>query len=278
MNFEDHEKKIQRLCLLPDRRASKGKTAKTVAQYHKGVYLISRDVDDVCYKIGVAYGAGGLFQRLKQYKHCFPYPTEYYLQYLFLSATGEDAKELEKIILKIKAFAKIEENPSAEGRACTEHRLFPNKDVLTRGLIKVLDANPNLWTHAVLFGEKGWELITNNGDSVKGLARPRNSLEKTPYPYEAAKVDTYIPKVATPVKIEKGKEVWVVDFKDGAKVAIKGKLDGLVNENGAYIHFPRFKNAFAYELNDVFATKAEAEANFNRYKIPPTHHKSLKAQ
>ena len=114
MNFEVHEKKIQRLCLLPDRRASKGKT-KTVAQYHKGVYLISRDVDDVCYKIGVAYGAGGLFQRLKQYKHCFPYPTEYYLQYLFLSATGEDAKELEKIILKIKTFAKIEENPSAEG-------------------------------------------------------------------------------------------------------------------------------------------------------------------
>ena len=88
MNFENHEKKIQRLCLLPDRRASKGKTVKKVAQYHKGVYLISRDVDDVCYKIGVAYGAGGLFQRLKQYKHCFPYPTEYYLQYLFLSATG----------------------------------------------------------------------------------------------------------------------------------------------------------------------------------------------
>ena len=127
MNFETHEKKIQRLCLLPDRRASKGKTAKTVAQYHKGVYLISRDVDDVCYKIGVAYGAGGLFQRLKQYKHCFPYPTEYYLQYLFLSATGEDAKELEKIILKIKAFAKIEENPSAEGRLAQNIVYFPTK-------------------------------------------------------------------------------------------------------------------------------------------------------
>ena len=90
--------------------------------------------------------------------------------------------------------------------------------------------------------------------------------------------NTYIPEEATricegtsknqPVKIEKGKEVWVVDTKKGELVAIKGKLDGLVNANGAYIHFPRYKPAYAYKRGDIFATQAEAEANFNRYEIP----------
>ena len=268
MNFEVHEDDIKKLLLLPDRRMSKGKTVKTVPQYHKGVYLISRDIDDLCYKMGMAHGSGGLFPRLKQYKPCFPYKTEYYVQYLFLSATGDDAEKLEKCILGIKAFTQPEKNPSAQGKACSEYRMFPHKEALMRGLIKVLDANPNLWTHAVLLGENGWALITNkSGDSVQGLSRPRNSLTLKPLPYEAVAPDTFIPEVATPVKIEKGKEVWVVDTKKGELVAIKGKLDGLVNANGAYIHFPRYKPAYAYKRGDIFATKAEAEANFNRYEI-----------
>ena len=130
-------------------------------------------------------------------------------------------------------------------------------------------SSANLWTHAVLLGENGWALITNkSGDSVQGLSRPRNSLTLKPLPYEAVAPDTFIPEVATPVKIEKGKEVWVVDTKKGELVAIKGKLDGLVTANGAYIHFPRYKPAYAYKRGDIFATQAEAEANFNRYEIP----------
>ena len=111
MNFELHEDDIKKLLLLPDRRMRKGKTVKTVPQYHKGVYLISRDIDDLCYKMGMAHGSGGLFPRLKQYKPCFPYKTEYYVQYLFLSATGDDAEKLEKCILGIKAFTQPEKNP-----------------------------------------------------------------------------------------------------------------------------------------------------------------------
>ena len=101
MNFEVHEDDIKKLLLLPDRRMSKGKTVKTVPQYHKGVYLISRDVDDLCYKMGMAHGSGGLFPRLKQYKPCFPYKTEYY----------DDAEKLEKMYLRYQSIHTTREKP-----------------------------------------------------------------------------------------------------------------------------------------------------------------------
>ena len=61
MNFGSNEKLLKKLLILPNKRDSKGKNKekKKVDTYHKGVYLISRDIDDVCYKMGVAWEPAG---------------------------------------------------------------------------------------------------------------------------------------------------------------------------------------------------------------------------
>ena len=114
MNFKDKEKDIEQLFLLPDLRESGGKTKKKVKQYHKGIYVISRDLNDDTHKIGVAWGAGGLFQRVKSYKICYPYRGEFFIQYAIITATGDDAKVLENEIFKSKTLKYVEANPTAQ--------------------------------------------------------------------------------------------------------------------------------------------------------------------
>ena len=137
MNFGSNEKLLKKLLILPNKRDSKGKNKekKKVDTYHKGVYLISRDIDDVCYKMGVAWGAGGLFNRLMSYKICHPYPTENFVQYLFITATSDDAKKLEKLLLDIKALHKPEGFPDDE-KSGQDPREY--QDVLT-SVMKILN-------------------------------------------------------------------------------------------------------------------------------------------
>ena len=118
---------------------------------------------------------------------------------------------LEKLLLDIKALHKPEGFPDDEksGKDPREYRIFPSKDVLTNSVMKILNNNYDLWTHAVCLGKKGWKLITNNGEPVKGLARPRDSMEAQPIPYEpvqAAEDFKYTGENFS-IKVEKGK--WV---------------------------------------------------------------------
>ena len=277
MNFGSNEKLKKKLLILPNKRDSKGKNKeKKVDTYHKGVYLISRDIDDVCYKMGVAWGAGGLFNRLMPYKIYHPYPTENFVQYLFITATSDDAKKLEKLLLGIKALHKPEGFPDDEksGQDPREYRIFPSKDVLTNSVMKILNNNYDLWTHAVCLGKKGWKLITNNGEPVKGLVRPRDSMEAQPIPYEpvqAAEEFKYTgPDLS--IKVDKGKWVWVVAKKGRGNqfVPLKGRLDGALGvdhegKDGVFIHFAAKHDPWVYAHDQVFATKAEAEADIPNY-------------
>ena len=80
-----------------------------------------------------------------------PYPTENFVQYLFITATSDDAKKLEILLLDIKALHKPEGFPDDEksSKDPREYRIFPSKDVLTNSVMKILNNNYDLWTHAV---------------------------------------------------------------------------------------------------------------------------------
>ena len=107
-------------------------TSNVEANLQKGVYVISKDLDDTHHKIGMAHGSGGLFNRLKSYKICWPYPKEYYPQYLFI-CNSTNAKLLEKKILartdKLKQIEKAEDvgEEKDEGRHSLEWRFTGRK-------------------------------------------------------------------------------------------------------------------------------------------------------
>ena len=190
MNFKNYESDIEHLFLLPDKRESGGKTKRKVKQFHKGVYVISRDLDDNTHKIGVAYGAGGLFNRVKSYKICMPYKDEFFLQYAFVSATGDDAKQVEKEILESKTIKYVDANPSAQGKRSLEYRVSSSRDILNGVIFRVLDSFPNLWTHAVVFGQQGWKIHVNKGAAVRGFHRPTNASKLQPRLYSLSSNET----------------------------------------------------------------------------------------
>ena len=165
MNFIDNQLQIDELLLLPDKVGGK-------KNYFKGVYIFSRDYDDTSYKIGMAWGKGGLFERLKSYKICYPYKNEFFLQYLLISTTSDDAKTLETTVLASKKLVSVIENTTAEGRRSREWKMVSKRVILNDVLKTSLAANPNLWTHCIVFGMTGWIIHTNNGKALPDLVRP----------------------------------------------------------------------------------------------------------
>ena len=171
MNFTDNQFAIEKLLMLPDKVAGK----KNKSAYFKGVYIFSRDYDDNSYKIGMAWGVGGLFQRLKNYKICYPYKNEFFLQYLLISATADDAKTLETKVLASKKLESVDENPTVEGRRSREWKMVSKREVLNNVLKTSLTANQNFWTHCIVFGKTGWIIHTNHGQALPDLVRPSTS-------------------------------------------------------------------------------------------------------
>ena len=72
--------------------------------------------------------------------------------------------------------------------------------------------------------------------------------------------------------MEKGKWVWVVAKKGRGNqfVPLKGRLDGALGvdhegKDGVFIHFAAKHDPWVYAHDQVFATKAEAEADIPNY-------------
>ena len=257
----------------------RGNVNKPPADRHwKGCYVISRNNQDTVHKLGVAWGEGGLFNRLKNYKICMPYKDEYYVQYLFICQTKEKAKALERKILartdKLTdtqiAEQVFDDESKVKGRRSKEYRFSAKKDDLTQLLIAELNDHTDLWRYAVIFGKNGWKIQVSPGKI--NFQRPAASRTDKPSFADAdkphLKVDSFIPGVAAPVTVKKGKVVWVVNKgrKKGELKAIKGRLDGLVDKHGIYIHFDGKKGTWAYKKNEIFSTEADAKADFASYR------------
>ena len=249
MNFKKHEKKIKKLLVLPEKRSSKGANPTQLRNtYQKGVYLLSRDKDDENVKIGMAHGYGGLFERLKSYKLCFPYPNEYYLQYVFICNTSQNARDLERIILartdKLKHIEESEEKQ--EGRHSLEWRFISKKDTLNSTLIEELNNNPLLWDYAVVFSEKGWK-IKPSTEKITNFQRLPSSRDAKPSFGDIAK-DDFIPGV-----LRVGDFGWVAYLGRNKKlVASKGKI---VGETAGKWDMTWKNDKYQYPKNEVFVTQ-----------------------
>jgi hypothetical protein len=164
MNFKENMEDLRQLLRKGTTKTSKGKNKAT---YQMGTYMFTRDFNDNHTKVGVSYGSGGVYTRLKSYKICYSFPDEFYIQKIIISQTSDDAKEVERLILKSKRL-KILENKGAS----KEWKIYNNTQVLNNVIKSVLDRNPNIWSHIIVFNVESWKIIRNTGHALKGLSRP----------------------------------------------------------------------------------------------------------
>ena len=272
MNFFDHERTIKKLLILDGKRERVNKPP--ADKFWKGCYVISRNDHDNVHKLGVAWGEGGLFNRLKNYKICMLYQDEYYVQYIFMCDTKEKAKALEKRILSRtdkltdKRIAEQEfDDEKVSGVRSKEYRFSAKKQDLKDLLKAELNAHTDLWRYTIIFGTNSWKIISST-KKLTNLQRPAASRTEKPSfgDVEKPKVDTFIPGVAAPVKFKKGKVVWTVSKTKDKLKAYKGRLDGRIEGDDWYVLWDGYKLAYAVKKNGIYATKADAEADFAAYR------------
>ena len=269
MDFKRKQIDIRNLLVLSEKKMSKS-TAKKITykyQYQKGVYVFSKELNSDNHKIGMAFGSQGLFNRLKSYKICYPFPREFYLQYLFIT-DKTSARALETQILdrtdKLKHIQKAEDlgDEKDQGEHSLEWRFTASKEVLNSTLIEELNKSPELWKYAVIFGANSWKIIPSP-TRLTNFQRPASTRTEKPLFGEEKKADTFIPGPFEPVV---GKFAWVVNKgkkKDEFK-ALRGKIDRF-DGSEIWLKFPNYKDAFAYKRDYVFKTKTEAEADIVSY-------------
>ena len=78
MNFIRHQSDIKKLLTTQGGRS------------YSGCYVYSRDQNDKTHKIGMSQA--GLFRRIKQAGSCYPYKSEFWLEYVIISLDGHYTK------------------------------------------------------------------------------------------------------------------------------------------------------------------------------------------
>ena len=172
MNFKSNHSDIKKklLKLENKRTSSKGILKDT---FHKGVYVISQFEDQDSYKIGLARGNSGLYQRIKSYAIGYPYSDELFVHFMVICLSTTDAEQFEKIILSDKGLNKVEKNPS---KGSLEWRINSKYNTIHNSITKACIDYPNLWQKIIVFGKNGWEVIHN--DVTKKYTRSTFKLEK----------------------------------------------------------------------------------------------------
>ena len=195
-----------------------------------GMYIFSREQKDKTFKLGMS--EKGLFKRLSQHKSCYPYTSEFWVQFIFLTDL-EHVRPLEKSFLKetshIKAIKVEQANLDDEEKKKAkeqkqrprEYRVFSTRTHLQSVVRSLLNTKDNrlLWSHCIVFSENSWDVIKNISatkavnnpvDSVNTLAMKSKRIESRP-PIEPVKA---LPYKESEVKINRV-------LKKGSKIATK---------------------------------------------------------
>lgn len=159
MNFKNHKKELR--AFFKEQKIG-GKTYGA-----RGVYVFTRDLDDDVFKLGVSYGRAGLYNRLKNYQICYPFKNEFFLHMVVITPTGEDGKKLERQLLRNKT---MKSSPSLI--AGTEFRITSTRKKLFAAVEYVLEGQPDLWTHVVVFNGDCWKVIPNRYPRSLNISRP----------------------------------------------------------------------------------------------------------
>lgn len=166
MNFTENQKKFQQILYKGDGKTKSGKNKKL---YHRGVYIFTREEDDRRYKIGMAFGESGMFERLKkQYRICYAYPGEFWIKFLVLTLEPSQSRKLEKKLLSV-----LKTIPNQV--ASKEWKITSTPEVLKQKLRKILNENKDLWFAVVVFSQQNMRVIDNTEEiGFSDLNKPSN--------------------------------------------------------------------------------------------------------
>lgn len=176
-NFIRHEKDIK-----------KSLTTQGNKQY-AGCYIYSRDEHDKTKKIGMSQA--GLFRRIKSAGSCYPYKTEFWLQYIIISLDGHYTKGEKSTTIQIEnalhneskhlSTVKIQEevvDPAGltkeQGKRSREYRVLSSDTHLQTLLKRTLNKNLKKWDYLIVFSSNGWHILAND----RTLAVPITSVVK----------------------------------------------------------------------------------------------------
>jgi len=172
MNFIKYEQDFKQILFKGKAKTKAGKDKDT---FHRGMYIFSRDLDDVRFKVGLSYGESGLYTRLKnQYRICYAYPNEFFVHFLVLSLAPRQARQLEKKMLA--DLKTIPKETNSTSNANNEWKIVSNREELKQKLRAMLNANKDLWFAVVVFNKKNMRVIDNTRDlSELDLNKPSNT-------------------------------------------------------------------------------------------------------
>ena len=278
MNWFNGERKIK--TLLNRKETGLHADGKKKTLFYGGVYIISRDLNEdkngkLSYKIGLARGDKGLYDRVKSYKICYAYNDELFVQYMFVCLEKDNSEKLEKLILADNRLGKAEANPNKkeEGKLSREYRFVSKKDTLNNVLIDILNKNKDLWDIVIRFGENGWVLVSRDEGNLTNLSRPSDTYDtkialskyieaKSDTAKESLKKSTFI----SPEVLQIGDKGYVLynRYKNKTIVSVPGTIIGKKGKKWImkWNNYP--SDTFEYPFKDVF-TKEQAEKSLVSY-------------
>lgn len=169
MNFHKARLRLKKL-LIYDQRIRQGKQkGKKVITSWPGCYIFSQEEPTKAkvFKIGMS---SHIYERLKNYKLCFPFNDEFNIPLLVLTKNGEDAFEIEQKI--IKALKAKGDDLERKNLTSKEYKAVANLSTLKNKVKKVLNDNLEIWQWCLIFTkpQPGYELsfkaIENKGKKL----------------------------------------------------------------------------------------------------------------
>jgi hypothetical protein len=115
----------------------------------------------------------GLFRRIKQAGSCYPYKTEFWLEYVIISLDGHYTKGEKSTTIQIEnalhneskhlSTVKMQEEDTPEqGKRPREYRVISTDAQMHSLLKKTLNKNRDKWDYIICFSKVGWHIVPNN--------------------------------------------------------------------------------------------------------------------
>ena len=182
MNFIKHQKDIKKLLTTQGNKP------------YSGCYVYSRDENDRTHKIGMSQA--GLFRRIKQAGSCYPYKSEFWLEYVIISLDGQYTKGKKSNTIEIEnalhtesknmSTVKIQENTEKEqGQRPKEYRMMSTDNQMYNLLKKTLNKHRDKWDYLVVFSATGWNILPNDRIVATPITtitklKPKKNANKSP--------------------------------------------------------------------------------------------------
>jgi hypothetical protein len=115
----------------------------------------------------------GLFRRIKQAGSCYPYKTEFWLEYVIISLDGHYTKgeksstryienALHRESKHLSTVNMQEEDTPEQGKRPREYRVISTDAQMHSLLKKTLNKNRDKWDYIICFSKVGWHIVPNN--------------------------------------------------------------------------------------------------------------------